>query len=146
MNDSSPLLQLRSEDRHPNLQEISYYPRATRPVTEGYRKGEDLTLKALGVTFLVLILSCGLFLAQRLPVTTPPTFPEKKPGSKTEPVDINSASREQLVAMSGIGEAYADAIIAGRPYKKKEELKTRKIIPEGNYKMIADKVTARSKK
>jgi len=103
-------------------------------------------LKALVFALLVSILVCGAILAQRLPVGTPPTFPDNTNGKKTERLDINSANREQLVALSGIGEAYADNIIAGRPYKKKDELKTRKIIPEGNYKMIADKITVKSRK
>ncbi len=105
-----------------------------------------MILKALGSTLMVSILACGLVLAQRMPVTTPPTFPENKPGNKTDLVDINSASKEQLVALSGIGEAYADNIIAGRPYKRKDNLKTRKILPEANYKMISDKITVKSRK
>ena len=103
-------------------------------------------MKALVFVLLVSILACGLILAQRPPVITPPTFPENKPGNKADLVDINSASREQLVALSGIGEAYADDIIAGRPYKKKDELKTRKIIPEANYKRVAGKITVKPKK
>ena len=105
-----------------------------------------MRLRISGSCILVLILVCGIVLAQRGPVTTPPTFPEGTTGNKAELVDINSASREQLVALSGIGEAYADNIIAGRPYKRKDELKTRKIIPEGNYKMVANKITVKSKK
>lgn len=102
--------------------------------------------KTVSSMILFSILACCVILAQRLPVGTPPTFPEKRGGNKADLVDINSASREQLVALSGIGEAYADDIIAGRPYKRKDELKTRRIIPEGNYKMIADKITVKSKK
>ena len=45
--------------------------------------------------------------------------------------------------LSGIGEEYADKVIAGRPYKNKKELKTRKILPPSNYKQIADKITAK---
>ena len=103
-------------------------------------------MKALVFALLVSILACGAILAQRLPVGTPPTFPENTNGKKNELVDINSASREQLVALSGIGEAYADNIIAGRPYKKKDDLKARKIIPAANYKMIAGKITVKPKK
>lgn len=102
-----------------------------------------MRLKRLLSLAVVLVIVSSLALAQRPPLTTPPTFPDKKPQSKNELIDINSASREELVALPGVGEEYADKIIAGRPYKSKKELKTRKIIPPGNYKQVADRITAR---
>ncbi|HEU0047460.1 MAG TPA: helix-hairpin-helix domain-containing protein [Nitrososphaera sp.] len=94
---------------------------------------------------LLLLLTADLALAQlpsqRLP-TTPPTFPQKKSSEKTDLLDINSASKEQLITLPGIDETLAQRIIDGRPYKKKSELKKRRIVPEKVYKQIADKIIA----
>ena len=58
-------------------------------------------------------------------------------------VDINSASSTDLDALPGVGKARADAIIKNRPYKGKDDLLSRHIIPPNVYKGIADKIIAR---
>ena len=63
-----------------------------------------------------------------------------------ELVDLNAATKEELIAVPGIGEAYADEIIAGRPYKSKSELKSKKIVPAGTYNEIASHVVAKQTK
>ena len=58
-------------------------------------------------------------------------------------IDINSASRDELEALTGIGPARAEAIVKGRPYKGKDELHRKGIIPESVYEGIKDKIIAR---
>lgn len=58
-------------------------------------------------------------------------------------IDLNTASRDDLMALDGIGEVRADAIIRARPFKAKTELVERRLIPEALYDKIADKVMAR---
>ena len=68
-----------------------------------------------------------------------------KAASKADLMDINSATKEQLMTLTGIGEAYAAKIIAGRPFKMKTDLKTNKIVPDATYEKIADKIIAKQK-
>ena len=58
-------------------------------------------------------------------------------------IDLNTASRDDLMTLDGIGEVRADAIIRARPFRAKTELVERRLIPEALYDKIADKVMAR---
>jgi hypothetical protein len=66
-----------------------------------------------------------------------------QPAPAANLIDLNSASRDDLMTLDGIGEVRADAIIRARPFRAKTELVERRLIPESLYEKIADKVMAR---
>ena len=63
--------------------------------------------------------------------------------SRDKPLDLNRATKDQLMALPGIGSAQADQVIAGRPYDQPSELVSKHILPKAKYDQIADRVTAR---
>jgi DNA uptake protein ComE-like DNA-binding protein len=87
---------------------------------------------------------------------TPPAKSEAKPAAKPaaeakkdmgkhEPIDINSASADQLKSVAGIGDAYSKKIIDNRPYKRKDELVAKKVVPQATYDKIKDHIVAKQK-
>jgi competence protein ComEA len=81
------------------------------------------------------------------PAPAPKAATESKmaPASKADLLDINSASADELGALPGIGKAYSAAIIKGRPYKGKDDLVQKNILPEKTYDGIKDKIIAKQK-
>jgi competence protein ComEA len=60
-------------------------------------------------------------------------------------VDINSATKEELMKLPGIGAAYSDRIIRRRPFKGKNELVSKNIVPKATYEKIRDLIIAKQK-
>ena len=98
------------------------------------------------------LLFSGLSVAaeQKAPAAKPAVEKKAEPApakaAAEEPLDINTASEEQLKKIPGIGDEYSKKIVAGRPYVKKDQLKSRKIIPAALYDKIKDKIIAKQTK
>ena len=74
-----------------------------------------------------------------------PADSKMAPAPKAELLDINSATVDQLEGLPGVGKAYSAKIVAGRPYKGKDELVSKSIVPQKTYDGIKDKIIAKQK-
>lgn len=99
--------------------------------------------------FIALSLLAGCKHQAAKPLSSSPNSNRQSALSSSSPshglIDINSASKEELESLQGIGEAYAQKIIEHRPYREKTDLVRLRIIPESTYHGVSDKIIAHQK-
>jgi len=105
---------------------------------------ERKLMAQIAVLVFALSLVSGMASAQANPA--PSGSPAAAAKAATEKLDINTATKDQLKELPGIGDAYSQKIIDGRPYRAKTDLVQKKIVPQATYDKIKDMIVAKQAK
>jgi competence protein ComEA len=106
------------------------------------KKGSTPKAMKLAKYLLILLTALALMAAPQEKKATPKTDTKSAP-AKAALLDINSASEADLKKLPGIGDAYAAKIVQNRPYRAKNQLIQKKIIPQATYDKIKDQIIAK---
>jgi competence protein ComEA len=105
----------------------------------------SFTIYALGM-LVVLLASPHVVRAQSATPATPatPAKPASKPKTSEVKYNLNTASKVELMKLTGVDAATADKIIAARPYTSKKELVSKKVMTQSEYERIHEHVMVKS--
>jgi competence protein ComEA len=107
---------------------------------------EKRLMAQIAVLFFALSLVSGLAAGQTASTGSSMAAPAQAAKAAADKLDINTATKDQLKALPGIGDAYSQKIIDGRPYRAKNQLVQKNIIPQATYDKIKDLIIAKQKK
>jgi|WetSurSiteA1Bulk_404760.scaffolds.fasta_scaffold25726_2 competence protein ComEA len=106
---------------------------------------KKLLIACAGIALLAGSLSAASWAKDGNNEGTKNTAQQTATAKPVELLDINTASKDDLEKLPGIGTAYSQKIIGGRPYARKDELVSRKIVPQATYDKVRDKIIAKQK-